>query len=100
MTDTFSVTATFDKSSYTAGQTMTLTISGEATSTTTTQETLSGTINLLAADSATQSISLPSGVTVTSTTTTPETVKIASVTDDKGRTYTVAANGLSATATA
>lgn len=100
MTDTFNVTASFDKSSYNAGDTMTLTISGNDVLTQTVSETLSGTINLQAADGATQTIALPSGVAVSSTTSTPESVKIVSVTDDKGRTYTVAANGLSATATA
>lgn len=104
MTDTFNVTATLDKTSYNTGQTMTLTITGGdvLTQTTTTQQALSGTVNLVAADGATSTIAIPSGVTVnvTSTTTTPESVKISSVTDTQGRTWTVAASGLTATATA
>lgn len=104
MTDTFNVTASFDQSSYNQGATMTLTISGSdvLTQTTTATVGLSGTINLVAADGSTSTLAFPSGATVTSTstTTTPESVKISSITDSTGRVWTVAASGLTATATA
>lgn len=102
MADTFNVTASFDKSSYNQGDTMTLTISGDDVliTTTTTAEAVSGTISLTAADGSTSTLTFPAGVTVnvTTTTTTPESVKMTSVTDSAGRTWTVAASGLTATA--
>lgn len=100
MADTFNVTASFDKSSYNTGDTMTLTIAGGDVLTTTSPIAISGTINLTAADGSTSTLTFPAGATVNETTSTPESVKISSVTDSSGRVWTVAANGLSATATA
>jgi hypothetical protein len=104
MTDTFSVSAAYDKTSYNKGDTMTVTISGGdvLTQTTTTQQQSGAlTLTLTAADGATTTITLPPEVVnVTSTTTTPESVKITGITDTSGRTWAINANGLSATATA
>lgn len=104
MADTFNVTASFDKTTYNTGDTMTLTISGDdvLTTTTTTQQTASGSIALTAADGATQTLAFPAGVTVnvTTTTSTNESVKMSSVTDSSGRVWTIASTGLTATATA
>lgn len=104
MSDNFSgVTASFDKSSYNAGETITITIAGVdvLTQTTTTQAAITGTINLTAADGSTDTISFPAGAVVNTTTTvaTNESVKMTGLTDPN-RTWTVAANGLTATATA
>ncbi len=71
MTDVFSVTATWDKASYTTGQTITGTISGGDVSTTTTTTTTTVgpvTIPVVAADGAKSSVSIPA-VPVTTTTT-------------------------------
>lgn len=104
MTDTFNVTAAYDKSSYNQGDTMTLTISGgDVLTQTTTTQTPSGalSVTIAAADGSTTTINVPPGtVNVTTTTTTPESVKITGVSDSSGRTWTIASGGLSATATA
>ena len=105
MTDTFNVTAAYDQQSYTAGQTITVTISGNDVET----QTLTGQIGplaipVVAADGATATVSLPQ-TTVTVTTATPESVVIDTTrpivdTSPTPRTWTVSANKLSITATA
>jgi hypothetical protein len=104
MTDTFSVTASYDKTQYNKGDTITVTISGnDVLTTTTTSSQASGTLTLTitAADGATTTVTVPpTTVMVTTTTTTPESVKITGVSDTSGRTWAIATGGLSATATA
>lgn len=99
MSDQWDVTAQLDKTSYNVGDRMTLTITGGDVLTGPVTVNLSGTINIVSADGATTTVPLPSAP-ITGTTTTPESVKIASVTDSSGRVWTVAPDGLSATATA
>lgn len=109
MSDQFNVTAAWDKASYAAGQTITGTISGNDVLTTTT--TTTGTagpvaIPVVAADGAQSTVSIPAvQVTTTSTVATPQSVVIDTTRPivDNGpapRTWTVAANMLSITATA
>lgn len=109
MTDAFSVTAAWNQASYTTGQTMTATISGNdvLTQTTTTQTTVGPiTVPIVAANGAQSTVSLPAvPVTVTTTATTPESVVIDTTRPivDNGATprkWVVAANGLSISATA
>lgn len=103
MADSFSgVSVSFDKTSYNTGDTITMTLAGEDVLTTSQSVALSGTISLLAADGSTTTINFPSGSTVTTTTATNESTKIASVadTENAARVWTIAANGLTATATA
>lgn len=104
MTDTWNVTAAYDKSSYNQGDPMTVTITGgDVLTTTTTTQQQSGTLtlSLTAADGATSTISVPATtVNVTTTTTTPESVKITGVSDSSGRAWSIASSGLSATAPA
>jgi hypothetical protein len=105
MTDAFNVTAAYDQSSYTSGQTITVTISGNDVET----QTLTGqigplTIPVVAADGATATVSLPQ-TTVTVTTATPESVVIDTTrpivdTSPTPRTWTVSSNKLSITAIA
>ncbi len=104
MTDTFNVTAAYDKPSYSQGGTITVTISGNdvLTQTVTTQQQ-SGvlTLTITAADGAVTTITVPAAtVNVSTTTSTPQSVKITGIADTSGRAWTIAANGLSATATA
>ena len=101
MTDTFNVTASYDKTTYNAGDTITVSISGDDVLTTTSQGQAGPLTIHVSAGSATQDITLPSeGVTIT--TSTHEPVVITGVTDNSPtpRVWTVAANGLSATSTA
>jgi len=99
-TDTWNVTAAYDKPSYNAGDTMTVTITGgDVQSVTSAQQTGALTITLKAADGATTTIQVPA-TTVNTTTTTPQSVQITSITDTSGRQWTIAGNGLSATAKA
>ena len=104
MTDAFNVTAAYDKPSYNQGDTMTVNISGGDVlqqSTTTQQQSGALTLNITAADGAVTSIALPpTVVNVTTVSSTPESVKITGITDTSGRVWTIAATGLSATATA
>lgn len=100
MTDTFNVTAAYDKSSYTVGDAITATISGSDVLT----NTVSGTSSAFAlsatmADGSTASISMPAAA-VSVITTAPESVRITAVNDTSGRTWAIAANGLSASAVA
>jgi hypothetical protein len=109
MPDTFNVTASWDKTSYTSGQTITGTIAGSdvlTTTTTTTGQAGPVSVPLVAADGATTTANFPAvPVTITTTTTTPESVTIDTTKAivDNGptpRTWTVSANKLSITATA
>ena len=109
MSDVFSVTAKWDKTSYNSGDTITGTISGgDVLTTTTTTTTTVGpvTVPVVAADGAKSTVGLPAvPVTVTTTTTTPESVVIDTTVPiiDNGtppRTWVVSANKLSITATA
>jgi hypothetical protein len=109
MSDAFAVTASWGASSYTTGQTITATISGDDVVTTTT--TTSGTagpltIPIIASDGATETISLASvPVSIVSTTTATDSVKInpaVAIIDQSPtpRTWTISSSGLSITATA
>jgi hypothetical protein len=109
MTDAFSVTAAWNQTSYTAGQTITATISGGDVLTTTTTSAVNVgpiTIPVIAADGAQSTVTLPAvPVTVTNTVATPESVVIdtSRAIVDSGtppRTWVVSANKLSITATA
>jgi hypothetical protein len=100
--DKFSVTAAYDKAAYNNGDTITVTITGNDVQTSVTQGTAGPlTVHLTAADGATQDIAL-AAQPVTITTTTPESVVITGITDTSStpRTWTVAASGVTATATA
>jgi hypothetical protein len=102
MSDTFNVTAAYDKAAYNAGDTITVTISGSDVLTTTTQATAGPlVVHIAAADTATQDITLPS-VPVTITTTTPESVTIVGITDNgpTPRVWTIGASKVTGTATA
>lgn len=104
MTDTFNVTAAYDKASYNQGDTITVTISGgDVLTQTVTTQAQSGLLALMlnAADGSSFSLPMqPITVNTTTTTATPESVKLTQVTDSSGRVWTVGASGLSATAAA
>lgn len=105
MSDTFNVTASYDKPSYNQGDIITVTISGDDILT----QTMTGQIGplsipVVAADGAQGSVSLLQ-TTVTVTTATPESVIIDTTqpivdTSPTPRTWTVAANKLSISAVA
>lgn len=100
MTDTFNVTAAYDKASYNVGDTIIATISGGDVLT----NTVSGTsapfaLSATMADGSTAQIVMPSAA-VSVITTAPESVRITGVSDTGGRTWAIAANGLSASAVA
>ena len=102
MSDTFNVTAAYDKPAYNAGDTITVSISGSDVLTTTSQAQVGPlTLHLAAADGATQDITLPSE-SVAVTTTTPESVVITGITDNgpNPRAWTIGAGKVTATATA
>jgi hypothetical protein len=105
MSDAFNVTAAYNAPSYTQGQTITVTISGNDVLTTTTTGTVGPvSIPIVAADGATGTVSIPAE-NVTLTVTTPESVTIDTTraivdTSPTPRTWTVAANKLSISATA
>jgi hypothetical protein len=100
MTDTWNVTGAVTPANPTTGQAITLTISGGDVLTQTVAGTIGPlTLNLTAADGATTTITVPA-VPYQQVTSTPESVKITSVSDPSGRLWTVAANGLTASATA
>ena len=100
MTDVFNVTASYDKSQYNQGDTMTITISGGDVLTAT-NPTLSGTLTLTitASDGATTTISVPP-TTILVTTTTPESVLLTKVVDTSSHIWTIGTSGLNATAVA
>ena len=100
MTDTFNVTASYDKQSYAAGDTITITISGGDVLTTTTQASAGPlTVHIAAADGATQDLILPA-VPVTVTTSTPESLVVTGVTDTSAKplAWSVGATGLTVSA--
>jgi hypothetical protein len=93
VTDTFNLTASFDKASYLPGDKITLSVAGAVTSGTATP--IEATITVTAADGATTSISATSQVSDVD-----EAWAITAVTDTAGRTWAVASDGKSATTTA
>ena len=105
MGDVFNVTANYDQSSYTGGQTITVTISGGDVQSVVTQSQIGPiTIPLVAQDGAKTTINVPAEQ-ATVTTVTPESVVIDTTqpivdTSPTPRTWTVSANKLSITATA
>lgn len=105
MTDVFNVTAAYDKASYNTGDTITVTISGGDVLTQTVSSQVGPlTIPIVAADGATSVVSVPQTL-ASVTTTTPESVVIDTSkpivdTSPTPRTWTVASNKLSITATA
>jgi hypothetical protein len=105
MTDTFNVTASYDKPSYNQGDTITATISGGDVLTQTVQGQIGPVaLPLVASDGAQDTLNLPQ-TTVTVTTATSESVVIDTTrpivdTSPTPRTWTVSANKLSITATA
>jgi hypothetical protein len=105
MTDTFNCTAAYNKPSYTAGEPVTVTISGNNThSEVTTGQIGPLTIPLVAAGGATSTISVPQ-VPATTSSTTIEAVTIDPTrpvvdTSPTPRTWTISANKLSITAVA
>jgi hypothetical protein len=109
MTDTFNVTASWSAGSYTAGQTITGTISGSASATTTTTTTANAgpvTIPVVSADGSQSAVTIAAvPVTTTTTSTTTEAVVIDTTraivdSGSPARAWTVSANKLSITATA
>ena len=105
MTDTWNVSAAYDKPSYVGGDTIKVTISGNDVLTTTTTSQIGPlTIPLVAADGAKTTINVPAEQ-ATVTVTTPESVTIdTSVaivdTSPTPRVWTISADKLSITATA
>lgn len=105
MTDTFNVTAAYDKPSYNQGDTITATISGDDVLTQTFQGQIGPlAIPVVSADGAQETVNLPA-TTVTVTQATPESVVIDTTrpivdSSPTPRTWTVSANKLSITATA
>jgi hypothetical protein len=98
--DQFNVTATIAPDNPKTGDTLTLTISGDDVVTTTTAGTIGPlTLALKAADGATTEITVPE-VPYQLVTASHESVVITGVTDPSGRSWTVAQDGLTATATA
>lgn len=105
MTDTFNVTAAYSKPSYTAGETISCTISGNNThSEVTTGQIGPLTIPLVASGGATSTISVAQvPATTSSTTTEPVTIDTTRPIIDTSptpRTWTVGANKLTITAVA
>jgi hypothetical protein len=105
MTDVFNVVGTYNATSYLPGQTITVTISGNDVSTVTTTGQIGPiAIPVVAADNATTTLNVPL-TTVTITAATPQSVIIDTTrpivdTSPTPRTWVVAANKLSITATA
>lgn len=88
--DFSAVTATYDKASYTTGDPVKSSITGKAK----VASSIAVTLNLADDDGATGTLSTTVPLTKL------EGVKIVSVSDPSGRTWTVAADGLSASSTA
>lgn len=89
------VTATASPNPVNSGSVLTVSISGSATVTTSQTDAL--TLTLSAADGTTSTLSVPS---VTVNKTSNSATKITAVTDTLGHTWTIAADGQSATTTA
>lgn len=101
----FNVSVAFDKASYNAGETITMTLTGDATfvSDQTTTTSTGGPLNITAVadNGATTQISSPTFTVVTTNppTTTTLNVKLSTIAGDS-RTWTIAPNGKTATAVA
>ena len=93
MADVFNLTAGFDKASYNPGDTMVLSVTGSVTAGNPTP--VSATLTVTAQDGTTTVLAAASSVTGA-----PETWAITAVSDTAGRTWTIAADGKSASATA
>lgn len=100
MANKFTVTGALTPANPTTGQTMTVTISGDNTVTSTVAGTIGPLVLRLAATGGATSDLTIAASTFTQVITTHETVKLVGITDPSGRVWTVAANGLSATAVA
>jgi len=95
MAAVFNLTAAMDKTPYSAGDTMTVNVTGTVINPgVATTDTLS--VNVQAEDGSTDTLS----TTATIDASVPETWQIVSVTDTGGRTWTISADGHSASATA
>jgi len=94
MADTFNLTAVFDKASYAPGETMTLTVSGNVTGST--SKPVSATVNITADDGSTSSLTAASSVSTTS----DIGWKVTAVSDTDGRTWTIGSDNHSASAAA
>lgn len=100
MADDFSqVSVVFDKTSYNAGDKMILTLSGQAVTQAGGSVQDAPTVTVEASDGTT-SVITPAPVPIAITETTNLPVKMDAVSDPSGRQWVVAADGLSATATA
>jgi len=98
--DQFNVTAAITPANPRTGDTLTLTISGDDVQTTETSGTIGPlSLSLTAADGATTTLTVDA-VPYTLVTSTEESVKITGVSDPTGRVWSVADDGLTATATA
>lgn len=93
MADSFNLVAAFDKPSYNPGDTMTLSVTGTVTNGTATP--VNATITVTASDNTTTTLTAASAVGGEAL-----TFVISAVQDTGNRAWTIAANGLSATATA
>lgn len=98
MTDVFSVTGAFDKSSYATGDAMKVTITGDDVLSTGSTTPVHVVLQLTAADGATGTVT--ADAVLTSVVATHESVRITSVTDASGRVWAVDTGGLFATAVA
>jgi hypothetical protein len=97
---TWNVTGAYDKASYNQGEVMTMTISGDYVAPVVTQQNAGPlTVSLQSDDGSVSSIVVPT-VVVNVTTQVHQNVVITSIVDGSGRTWTIAGNGKSATATA
>lgn len=105
-TTTFNVSAAYDKASYTAGEVMTITLSGDATfiGDGTSTNTQSGTLDLTvtATNGAVTHVAAPSVTITTIIPPVPQTLNVvlSSVVATDGRIWTIQAGGKSAKATA
>ena len=98
MADTFNLTAAFDKPAYNVGDTMTLTVSGTVVTDPSTPPPVAATLTVTAADGALTT--LTANATINPTGGGSQTWMISKVSDTSNRTWTISADGASATATA
>ena len=105
-TTTFNVSASYDKASYTAGETMRITLAGNATfvgdGTTTASQSGALDLTVTAENGAVTHVVAPAVTIYTSTPSTPQTLSviISLIADTSARLWTIAADGKSATAVA
>lgn len=102
---TFGVTAAYDKTSYNAGELMTINLSGNATfvgdPTVVTEPIPNVVCTAIAENGVTTEITASGATKTTTTPAAPQTLNVVlSALVGDGRTWTIAANGKSATATA